>query len=116
MVEEARTEELAVQGIVADIVLWQSEETFDIVILDRVLHLLADEEERRQVLDRSSKLTRPGGYVLVADTPQQQGLLQAFFTARSAEWTVTRQRRGLVFAHRVAGEASSPQRGSLMSR
>jgi hypothetical protein len=89
---------LEVQGIVADVATWQTEQTFDIVLLDRVLHLLATPEERRQVLERSCAHTRFGGYVLIADTPKQQSLLDTVFDALKPDWTVTLRRNGFLFA------------------
>lgn len=106
MLEDARAEGLHVEGVVGDIAEWRPAGTFDVVVLDRVLHLLAGEAERRRVLNRSCRHTRPGGYVLVADTPKQQALLRDFFRARSSEWEVTLQRKGFVFARRVVAESS----------
>lgn len=105
MVEAACAEGLEVHGLVADIARWETEETFDVVILDRVLHLLADDAERRQVLERSCQYTRPDGYVLIAETPKQQALMHAFFRARHLGWEVVLQRKGFVFVRRVRGES-----------
>lgn len=106
MVEAARAEGLEVHGFVADIAHWEAEESFDVVILDRVLHLLADDAERRRVLERSCQYTRPSGFVLIAETPKQQALLHAFFQARHSAWEVVLQRKGFVFVRRMEEESS----------
>ncbi len=101
MLDDARAEELNVHGVVGDIAVWEPAGMFDIVVLDRVLHLLADDEERLRVLERACAHVRPSGHVLVADTPSQQGMLRTFIASNHPRWEVTLQRKGFVFARRV---------------
>ena len=102
MLEGAAAEGLQVEGIVADVATWQPEASFDVIILDRVLHLLSDDGERRQVLERACAHTRPGGFVLIADTPKQQALLREVCASREPEWEIVLRRKGFVFAQRIA--------------
>jgi 2-polyprenyl-3-methyl-5-hydroxy-6-metoxy-1,4-benzoquinol methylase len=106
MLEDASAEGLDVEGVVADIAEWEPADTFDVVILDRVLHLLSDDAERERVLERSCTQTRPSGHVLVADTPKQQEMLRAFFESKRPNWEVTLRQKGFVFARRVPPESN----------
>jgi 2-polyprenyl-3-methyl-5-hydroxy-6-metoxy-1,4-benzoquinol methylase len=101
MMEDARAAGLDVQDVVADIAEWEPDGMFDVVLLDRVLHLLRDDAERGRVLERSCAHTRPDGHVLVVDTPKQQALLRAFFESKRPGWEVTLRRKGFVFARRA---------------
>lgn len=102
MLDDANEEGLNVEGVVADVVTWKPDASFDVIILDRVLHLLSDAHERWNVLDRACAHTRPGGFVLIADTLKQQALLRETFEAREPEWRIVLQRKGFVFAQRMA--------------
>ena len=102
MLDDANAEELAVVGIVADVATWQPSSSFDVIILDRVLHLLSDDSERRQVLDRSCAHTRRGGYVLIADTPTHQPFLTDAFASKAPDWTIVLRKTGTLFARRTA--------------
>ena len=106
MLEDAQVEGLDVEGVVGDIAEWEPARSFDVVILDRVLHLLGDDAERERVLERSCAHTRSSGHVLVADTPKQQGLVRGFFESKRPDWEVTLRRKGFLFARRVPYESS----------
>lgn len=69
MLATARSEGLAVEGEVADVATWQPPGTFDLVILDRVLHMIAA-DSRMAVLDRGMAALAPGGHLLVAEGPK----------------------------------------------
>lgn len=101
MLDDATAEGLRVEGIVADVATWQPEESFDVILLDRVLHLLSDSQERRQLLDRACAHTRPGGSVLIADTPKHQALLLDVFASKAPDWKIILRRKGFVFAQRM---------------
>jgi len=105
MLEDANAEGLHVEGIVADVAMWQPEESFDVILLDRVLHLLSDPSERRQVLERACARTRSGGYVLIADTPKQQSLLREVFESKQPVWEIVLQKKGFFFAQHTVRPA-----------
>lgn len=52
MLEDARREDLEIVGVVADIAEYEIGESYDVVILDRVLHLF-EENARIRVLRRA---------------------------------------------------------------
>ena len=97
MVEDAESEGLNLEGIVADVLDYRSRRKFDAVVLDRVLHLLLDDDERARCLQRVGSLTRKGGVVLVADTPRHAPQIQAFF---ADGWDVRKRTKNYTFAHK----------------
>lgn len=97
----ARAESLAIHAEVADIAIYQPVGTFDVVVLDRVLHMLPSDSERRSVLDRAVDSTRHGGFVLVSEYPKQRALLRSYFEKRPA-WTARLDQRGFMFVQRTA--------------
>jgi SAM-dependent methyltransferase len=100
MLEESEREGLSVSGVVANAVVYDPPGDFDLVILDRVLHMLEDDRERLAVLEKASSVTRPGGFVLIADTPKHQQLIRSFFEDRPDEWAKIRDRKDFIFAQR----------------
>ena len=100
MMAVARKERLAVEGIVADIVQYEPEGIFDVVLFDRVLHMLADDETRTDVLNMASDHLRARGFMLIADTPKQRGFLQAFFSCPT-KWAIKKNDKNFLFAQKL---------------
>ena len=96
MVEDAQAEGLAVAGVVADIMEFEPESMFDVVLLDRVLHMLANDDARTAVLNKASNHLNAQGYILIADTPKQKALLEAYF----ANWQIIRKRKGILIVQK----------------
>ena len=96
MLEDAHADGLHVEGVVSDVLEFRSRRKFDVVILDRVLHLLLDDEERARCLERVATLTKKRGRVLIADTPKHARLIHAFFEC--GDWAVTKRTKNYLFA------------------
>ena len=94
MVAAAEDESLPVEGVVHDIRYYRPERRFDIVILDRVLHMLP-EADRRAMLERAMDATAPGGHLLVAEGPKGMAPVRAVIEGRG--WTaVTKSKNRLI--------------------
>lgn len=101
MLEDADAEGLDVTGIVSDVLNFRSRRKFDVVLLDRVLHLLLDDDERVACLGRATSLTRKGGYVLIADVPKNRALIHGYFDAEAAQWNVVKRTKNFLFARKA---------------
>jgi len=100
MLEEAEQEGLEVVGVVADIVEYEPSGEYDVVILDRVLHMLNEGSERRAVLEKASAVTKPGGLILIADTPKHQAQIRSFFEGQSEDWVRVKDKKGKIFVQK----------------
>jgi 2-polyprenyl-3-methyl-5-hydroxy-6-metoxy-1,4-benzoquinol methylase len=98
MLEDAESEGLRVEGVVSDVLDFRSRRKFDVVILDRVLHLLLDDAERTRCLDRVATLTKKRGLVLVADVPKNAALIWGRFD--DDRWTIAKRTKNYLFASR----------------
>ncbi len=98
MVEDAEAEGLDVTGVVSDVLEFRSRHKFDVVLLDRVLHLLLNDDERLARLDLAARLTRKGGHVLVADVPKNRPLIHGYFDER---WVVLKRTKNFLLAHKT---------------
>ena len=96
MVADAQKENLNVTGVVADIVAYEPGRDFDVIILDRVLHMLADDGERTAVLTKACAHTKPGGFILIADTPKHKAFLKAFFEGLGQDWQLFWRRKNFL--------------------
>ena len=68
MLEEAESEKLAVDGVIADITNYEAPDLQNILVIDRMLHMLQNNEIRIAVLEKSSNAVSKAGYILIADT------------------------------------------------
>ena len=91
MCAAAEAEGLAVRGEVADIAALGDVGPADVLLCDRVLHMLED-GARAALLPRLLAAVRPGGWLVVADERPTLDALEAL--GRSRGWRVERPRRG----------------------
>ncbi len=97
MVATAATEGLALEGVVDDVVGYRPSRTFDVVILDRVLHMLV-EADRETVLSTGLDAVGLGGHVLVAEGPK--GLVPVREAVVARGWTPTKSTKNRLIARR----------------
>jgi 2-polyprenyl-3-methyl-5-hydroxy-6-metoxy-1,4-benzoquinol methylase len=95
MMSTAKEEALEVQSEVADVEAFETHEEYDVVILDRVLHMLATDERRIALLAKCSSWVAPGGHVLIADTRRNRALIRDFF--RGDGWQPTFDHNDVLF-------------------
>ena len=68
-------ENLIVNGIVADIIDFEADDVYDVVLIVRVLLILQSNKIRKSVLEKYSSAVCNDGYYLIADTPKNQILI-----------------------------------------
>lgn len=98
MREVAAAESLDVQGVVADVCTYRPAERFDIVVLDRVLHML-EADARTSVLQTAMDSVAPDGYLLVAEGPK--GMVPVRAAVEAHRWALVKATRNRLFAQRV---------------
>ncbi|WP_420860273.1 class I SAM-dependent methyltransferase [Marivivens marinus] len=99
--EVAEAEGIPARGVVADIVDFQPEAMFDVLLLDRTLHMLA-EGPRLSVLARLLDHVEPGGWVLISDeAPNMPGIRQVI-AGHGAGWRTEYEKAGWLFLQRDA--------------
>jgi len=97
MLEAAKRESLQVEAEVADISEYNILEKYEVVILDRVLHMLDDDVQRLMVLDKSINATSHGGFIIIADTPKHLEIIRSYFDNRTREWEKIKDKKGFLF-------------------
>jgi tellurite methyltransferase len=97
MLDTARAEGLNVEGVVQDILTYRPQEHFDIVILDRVLHMLA-QDVRMSALSVAMDAVAPGGHLLVAEGPK--GLVPIREATNSRGWHLAKATRNRLITKR----------------
>lgn len=99
LLEDARREGLSVEGYVTDLRDYDPEEAYDVVVIDRTLHMLAG-ETRLKLLQRLIRATRAGGYVLIADQKSNLPAMIEILEKDSEHWTILKQTRGFLFVRK----------------
>ncbi len=101
MLNDAGRDNLKIMGVVADISEFEPSGEYDVVLLDRVLHMLNNDFDRASVLEQVCLHTKVGGFVLIADTPKQRRFLRSFFDKRHTEWRQDRRKRDILFVQKI---------------
>lgn len=96
---EAAAEGLEINAVVADIRDYESTDTFDVVLIDRTLHMLA-KPEQVAVLERLIRCVRPNGFVMIADEPSNIAAFVAVLERSGQSWVTKLKRHGYLFAQR----------------
>jgi len=96
---DAAAEGLAIFAEVADIREYTSRKRFDVIVIDRTLHMLAL-DERLAALGKLLGLSKHGTYVLIADERSNLPEFKSILYASQWNWRMTLERRGFLFCQR----------------
>lgn len=96
----ATQEGLPIEGIVADISVFRSTGAFDVILIDRTLHMLAH-STRLAVLKTMLDLVNSNGWLLIADETSNIEDFKTVVSAHAANWTTELSRRGYLFLRRT---------------
>lgn len=99
LLEDAKSEALNIEGVVADLRTYETSDQFDVIVVDRTLHMLKP-SERIHVLKQISRATRAGGYVLIADEKSNIPAIKQFFADDDHNWTIQEDRHSYVSVQR----------------
>jgi len=109
MLQDADNQGLNINGVVADLTDYQIDGNLDIVVLDRLLHMLG-QQRRIFVLRQAIQHVSPEGFVLIADMATSKPTLRDVFGDDAAKWTPVLDRKGFLFMRR------GPQTGQQSPR
>ncbi len=97
--KQAVVEGIDVRCDLRDIEAFTTDREYDVVVLDRVLHMLPSEERRRAMLSRAQAWVAAGGHMLLADTKSNRALIRGCFTGDV--WESVLSRRDYFFVRRI---------------
>ncbi len=96
----AKAENLDASGIVADITEYEPEGKFDVVLIDRTLHML-DETDRQTALRTLLDHIDHGGWCLIADERTNIAGFKRVVASRREEWEIVKEQKGYLFLRRA---------------
>lgn len=99
LVLAANKENLAIEGIAANITTFKPEGVFDVVLIDRTLHMLP-ETDQIEVLERLIGLVPKRGWVLIADERSNMPRFKGVFDTHIATWSIKHDARSVLFLQR----------------
>ncbi len=99
MTRAAAKEALPVEGIVADLQTFTPDGMFDVLLIDRTLHMLG-KEARHTVLARLIDTVTGNGWVLIADERSNIADFKAVFAAHESDWQIELEKGGTLFIRR----------------
>lgn len=96
----AKKEGLSIQGVVADITDYDPNDAFDVVLIDRTLHML-DEGPRLAALKTLAGCVAPHGWLLIADESSNIPAFIRVLDAMDTDWQTHLHKRGTLFMKRT---------------
>ncbi|MES0882452.1 class I SAM-dependent methyltransferase [Roseibium sp. SCP14] len=103
LLEEAKREGLSIKGFVTDIVDYDPVGLFDVIVIDRTLHML-DREPRREVLRKLTNQLSTDGYLLIADEPSNLPDFRNVLETAPGTWRICKASKGILFVQRQSEE------------
>ena len=88
-------------GIVADIIDFEADDVYDVVLIVRVLLILQNNKIRKSVLENYSSEVCNDGYYLIADTPNIQILICNIFKSLKQDLEFIKNKKEFLFAHKI---------------
>lgn len=95
MLDNARRSGWDVTAELADLSDYRPHESYDVVILDRVVHMMVDAASKRGLLATAASAVAPRGWALVVETPSNLPMVEAAFPPD--HWERTLRRKGFRF-------------------
>ncbi len=95
--DAANSENLDIIGITIDLMSFQPDSLFDILLIDRTLHMLP-KPARSPALARLLDYLKPNGWALIADETKNFDAFEQAMSAHARNWNVTKRARGYYFA------------------
>ena len=96
----AQQDNLAVEGIVADISVYRPEGEFDVILVDRTLHMLS-KARRLSVLQVLLDHVGRNGWLLIADEKSNISDFEKLIFIHRAAWKTELRERGYLFVCRT---------------
>jgi len=97
--DAAAQENLPIEGVVADIATYRPEGMFDVILIDRTLHMLPL-PTRHAVLAKLLDCVGENGWLLIADEASNIKGFVAVISAHEANWITELSQRGYLFLRR----------------
>ncbi|MAC31419.1 class I SAM-dependent methyltransferase [Marinibacterium profundimaris] len=98
--EVAARENLSIEGVVADIASYEPDGSFDIILIDRTLHMLA-RQTRLTALKKMLNHVGKQGWILIADEVSNIEDFKGVVSEHPADWKTELSQRGNLFLRHV---------------
>ncbi|RED16038.1 class I SAM-dependent methyltransferase [Parasphingopyxis lamellibrachiae] len=96
MLGDAAAENLDIEGEVADVRVYRPAGTYDVIVIDRTLHMLRA-EDRIAVLQTLLRHIGDNGCILIADENRNMPAFKIVFEADERGWAVIVEKSGTLF-------------------
>ena len=100
LLADAKAENLKIKTVVTDICEYTSDQKYDVILIDRTLHMLR-KEDQIQVLGRLLEYVLEDGFVLIADEKSNMLHLKQVFEDSDQEWSICLEKGGSLFLQSV---------------
>ena len=88
-------------GIVAEIIDFEADDVYDVVLIVRVIHILQSNKIRKSVLEKYSSAVCNDDYYLIAYTKKIKILICNNFKSLQQVLEFIKNKKGFLFAHKI---------------
>ena len=88
-------------GVFAGIIDFDVDDVYDVVLIDRLLHILQRDKIRKVVLEKFSSTVCCDGYYWVVDTLKNHTLICHYFKSLKQDWKILKNKKGFLFFHKI---------------
>ena len=110
LLEDANSEGLEIDGVIADICSYTPDRSFDVAVIDRTLHML-DAADRMSVLRRLLMHLSEKAVVLIADERSNLPAFADVFQNSDYRWSLLLSKRGFLFLRREGAKTGRKSGG-----
>ena len=98
MLNIAKKDNLKIEGEVINILEFVPSQNYNIIILDRLLHMFKSDEIRKNILNTVSNATTKNSLVLIADVPKNKHFITEFFN--TDQWSNILDKKSFTFVQK----------------
>ena len=94
-------EYLNVNGVFAGIIDFDVDDVYDVVLIDRLLHILQRDKIRKAVLEKYSSTVCCDCYYWIVDTLKNHTLICNYFKSLKQDWEIIKNKKRCLFSHKI---------------
>ena len=101
MLTLAVLENLNVNGVFTGIIDFDFDDVYDVVLIDRLIHILQRDKIREAVLEKYGSTVCCDCYYWIVDTLKNHTLICNYFKSLKQDWEIIKNKKGFLFSHKI---------------
>ena len=99
--EIGRSGKFKCEWCIAGIIDVDVDDVYNVVLIERLLHILQRDKIRKAVLEKYSSTVCCNGYYWIVDTLKNHRLICNYFKSFKQDWEIIKNKKGFLFSHKI---------------